>query len=332
MYEFISDSLDSRQVFNKIDSFYDGWFTSRKIDWKDFLEIFPRAFSWTKDEIFPAMLWMYYNYPVDYLVTKNTSVPRIKNYRRSNLIRIACFLKSAKVDSPINILKEITTGYATQGRNKMFKNDQDRFEFLNQVLENDEIKGIEETLFDKEPYKTLLKDLIKRSDLKIMFTKKAIELDNTLIPKLLQKFTVWEAGWLEIPHMRGKVAAKTPKKKGNIFDQLMMDMERQKVGEVKVAKDEPIKHNVTNKPFIPYREQIGFDIDPAIISDKIKQISGEKSVPGNWENRASSVEDWGDLSSSGKQSSGTVRSEQSLYDSENSNNSVEPGSDDSIEI
>jgi hypothetical protein len=132
--------------------------------------------------------------------------------------------------------------------------------------------------------------------------------------------------------MRGKVVAKTPKKKGNIFDQLMMDMEQQKVGEVKINKDEPIKPNITNKPFIPYREQLGFDIDPAIISDKIKEISGEKSIPGNWENRASSVEDWGDVASSGQQSSGTVRSEQSLYDSENSNDSIEPGSDDSIEI
>lgn len=299
MYEFISDSLDSQQVFEKIDRFYDGWFTERKISWNAFLTTFPRSFTWTRDEIFPAMLWMYYNYPIDYLATQSSNVPAIKNYRRANLIRIACFLKSAKVEDPLAILKELTTGYSNEGRNKLFKSDSDRLEFLNQALVNDEIADIEEKLLEREPYKSLLKDLIQRSSLKVMFTKKAIALDKLLIPKLLQKFTIWEGGR---PEKSVKQATpKMPKKKGNIFDQLMMDMEKQKVGVEKVAKEETIvKPKITNKPFVPYREQLGFDIDPAIISDKIKAISGEKEVLGNWENRASSVEDWGDVVESEK--------------------------------
>lgn len=302
MYEFISDSLDSQQVFEKIDRFYDGWFTARSINWNKFLTTFPRSFTWTRDEIFPAMLWMYYNYPIDYLAAQSSNVPAIKNYRRANLIRIACFLKSAKVEDPLAVLKELTTGYSEEGRNKLFKSDSDRLEFLNQALENNEIADIEEKLLDREPYKSLLKDLIQRSNLKVMFTKKAIALDKLLIPKLLEKFTIWEAGKPEKPIIQTK--PKAVKKKGNLFDQLMMDMENQMVGVAKVPKEETIvKPNITNKPFVPYREQIGFDIDPTIISDKIRQISGEKEVLGNWENRASSVEDWGDVASSRESSS-----------------------------
>jgi hypothetical protein len=330
MYKFISDSLDSQQVFEKIDRFYDGWFTARSINWKDFLEIFPSAFSWTKDEMFPAMLWVYYNYPIDYLATKSNNVPAIKNYRRSNLIRIACFLKSAKVENPINILKELTAGYANEGRNKLFKTDSDRLEYLNQALENEEIKGIEATLLNQEPYKSLLKDLIKRSNLKVLFTKKAIDLDKTLIPKLLEKFTIWEGGRLERPDKKEKVE-KVAKKKGNLFDQLMMDMENQKVGVAQVVKEEIfVKPNITKKPFVPYREQIGFDIDPAVISDKIRQISGEK-VPSNWENRASSVEDWAAAASS-REASSIFASEQGSKASEDFEVDDLEKSDEAIEI
>src|SRR6056297_1114739 len=102
MFEFIPNKLSSREAFPIIDEFYDGWFTARNISWDDVLNYYPDAEMWDRATLFSGLLWMYYNYPIDFIAGSADKIPGAKLYRKTNFLRVACFLvKSGMNESKV---------------------------------------------------------------------------------------------------------------------------------------------------------------------------------------------------------------------------------------
>lgn len=320
MFEFISNSKTLKQKYNKINTFFDGWFTSpEKPSLKDIEEYFPTISTWDGATLFSAMLWVYYNFPIDFLYKKNPNISGIKLYRKGNLARVACFIANSELsfEKQMEIMQNLIEN--TIGKDSAYSvYGSYPTEEIDAYLKGFYIQDIEDVIISKNlnhPFdlsKILLK---KRLQPDILFTKEAINIDKELMPRLVSELIKWEA------FREFRVEKRQENKKQNI-EQLNLENKQQKqqreaveyarglfdqapgeilgiqspwepkttyvkrgpfegafkvftgfVDQNKVV--ESPRHQINTKPFIPYKEEIGFDIDPWVISDKIRMISAE---------------------------------------------------------
>lgn len=367
MFEFIPNKLKSREAFPIIDEFYEGWFTSRKIGFDDtatfedqfkgelgedierdtgpaltIVEYFPGSEDWDRATLFAGLLWLYYNYPLDFLYTmdfKPSGIPGAKLYRILNFYRVACFLIQSGMDDKTvrEILSELLDSnikskfYAVKDKKKMDLKD---------VLKGTGFPNAEEVVIMKDKRKNHpfgrkkksgeivpLDDLKKRTKNNIMFTEKAIKIDDELFSKLFFEFEKFYGGRLfmkerrdakkESERLRELKRQREREEKDigvNRLEYLLGLLDQMPKPEVSIEKSEEIpkvnedslRHKVTKKTFKPFVfEEIDIDIDPNIIADKINEISesSQKSkrtdtrsdfstesfgVPSDWENISSS--------------------------------------------
>jgi hypothetical protein len=301
MFDFISDNTNLTQKFKQIDTFYDGWFTERKITLDDVKDYFPNISKWDKETFFTGMLWLYYNYPIDFLYKQNIKIPGVKMFRKGNLARVACFLKESNLssESQLNIMKKITE--TTVGKNspyQVFGNEELRQSEIVYYLKGNYVSNIEEQIVLKNlnhPFgkkdKSALNQLLKRIKPTVIFTQKAIANDKELSQILLVALSKWELfrgdrvekrrelKEVNLENLKNKSLKERKRdeliaERGHLLDQApseILGIRKNEPEEVVVVKK--LFHKITKKPFIPYREELGFDIDPNIISDKIKEIS-----------------------------------------------------------
>jgi len=327
MFEFIPKKLSSHEAFPLIDRFYDGWFTARNLGWGNVMKYFPGADRWDRETLFSGLLWMYYNYPIDFVASDAARAPGAKVFRKANFWRVACFLVNSELtkNEARNILTKLIDSNA-QGDYPAAK-DRDSFE-IEDALKGEGFTNAEERVIDMNknhlhPFGKKTKDgvvpipeLKKRIDPKVIFTKKAITVDKNLIPYLNLEFLKYEGLREDLRDIRRanqpviKVAPRAPRIR-------LLDQFKHFTGD-KSAKKAPkyvkeLKHKVTTKRFIPFvLEDIDLDIDPNLIADKIREISKTRSdfstesfssrrqtspfaasrsgTPLNWEDEASSIE------------------------------------------
>jgi len=315
MFEFISKRASSKEAFEKINNFYDGWFTSRGLTYNDVLDYFPNADDFDRDTLFSGMLWMYYNYPMDYLYKKNKNISGHTLYRRANLMRITCFLYNAEVDGFEDIIYTLAES-SLHGEYPSYKTDEmaigAEYE-IDYIADPDNfIMTADEIIANKyliHPLSRKMRSgarvpvvlLKRRTSPRVLFTKKAIDIDNELMPALFLSLGKWEGlrDVKEDVEVRLSEIIKAPigELQLHLLDQVPMEnipghvpviQTRKIVGqemdvimgfepEVKASeKKSELRHVVTKKAFVPYHEEIGFDIDPNVIAQKISDISSSE--------------------------------------------------------
>ena len=297
MFEFVSSKLSSRKVFPVMDKFYNGWFTARNIDFDNVLEYFPDAETWDKTTLFAGLLWMYYNYPMDYLEAIEKRKLGQKVFRKTNLVRVGCFLHNA-VDNSDQILTDILASNL-KGKYPAARNMKGAEDALLSAVRGENFTHSEEEVIAKDPkhpFARMVKgiptprtQLKKRLNADVMFTNAAIRNDAELTKVLHFEYEkLLGAREFFVERRQKAKAAETQRavkeqqlkehrqERADAFrrllDQLPAVQYVRGSPEPVVAADEP-RHKVSFKKFVPFREDINIDIDPNMISEKIKSIS-----------------------------------------------------------
>lgn len=106
---FIPEKLNLKQAYKYIDNMFQNWFSKSYVTLDKIIFYFPNITQFSSDEIMYGMMWMYYNYIIDWLDFKYVGrLGDTSEIRLLNLLQIKCFLKAAK-KSDEEIRKIITT-------------------------------------------------------------------------------------------------------------------------------------------------------------------------------------------------------------------------------
>lgn len=311
MFEFVPNNLSSREAFPIIDEFYDGWFKSQNISFDDVLEYYPGADSWDRATLFTGLLWMYYNYPIDYLARKDDRVPGAKLYRKTNFWRVVCFLIQSSMNESVTLsIIDALIDSNLKGKYPAAKSKEAMQ--VGEAIESGGFPNAEEAVIIKtkeinHPFarktkagKVPLAGLKKRVKKGVIFTQKAIDTDKELIPILNFEF-------MKLLTRRGerkgeRMAARERQKESDLrreqervmreknrtgrlqrlLDQINVQnvsIEKTTVRDLPQYVEEPkLRHKVTNKRFVPFVfEEIDLDIDPNLIADKISELTASIS-------------------------------------------------------
>lgn len=306
MFEFIPNKLSSKEAFSIVDEFYDGWFTSRNIGWNDVLTYFPGADNWDRATLFSGLLWMYYNYPIDFISAREDKIPGVKLYRQGNFHRVACFLVQSGMNK--SVVESILTTMAEsnmQGKYPAAKNIK-TFE-IDVAMKGEGFPDLEQAVIKEStkyahPFGRQTKagrvpvvNLKKRTKKGVIFTKKAIDIDNELTAYLNFEFTKLfgrkqdkkqEKKAVKVSQLKRKMEEEERKNKPRptlltLLDQINRENVQQNNQVPQYTVEEPkLRHNITNKQFVPFvYEEINLDIDPNVIADKITELTKSKSYP-----------------------------------------------------
>lgn len=166
----IPKDLDLKQTYSYVDKMFNNWFSSHYITFKPLTtltfnialtEYFPNLSEFNSDQVLLGMLWMYYNYPIDWLHFHDSTIDRLPVYE-INLQKLICFLEESGVsniekniykisklffDSPeyltrlplmnrkINYFDEKITSYVDRRESdKLFRDDKKLISSLNKKL------------------------------------------------------------------------------------------------------------------------------------------------------------------------------------------------------
>jgi len=293
MFEFIPNDLSAEKAFLIIDEFYEGWFSSRKITFDTILKYYPGSDKWDRATLFSGLLWMYYNYPIDFMAARINKIPAARLYRKFNFLRIECFLlnsgmNKSKISKILNNLVDsnLQGDYpaAKSKANMDLDLDLDNIQSFYINSEAEIIKQFPTHPFSKNG--KVLPNLIKRIKDDVIFTSKAIDVDNKLIPYLSTEFVTSRRTKKDLKELRKekKVEQMDQPEKPQLgyaerIQRLLDQVDRQnlvigKVEEIPKIVEPKLRHKITNKPFKPFiMEEIDLEIDPNVIADKIKEIS-----------------------------------------------------------
>ena len=344
MFEFIPNKLSSQEAFPIIDEFYDGWFTARKLSWNDVLTYFPGADDWDRATLFSGLLWMYYNYPIDFMAGRADKIPGAKLYRRLNFQKVACFLVQSGMNKSVvqSILEKLAESNM-KGKYpavKDIKNIEIDEAMKGEGFSDAEMAVIKESTKYVHPFgrktkagRVVVADLKKRNKKGIIFTEKAIEVDNNLISYLNFEFLKLfgrrddqriERRVEKASRLKQKMEEEERRNRPRMTIQTLFDQLGLENVSVSLDKDDNIpqydnepklRHNVTAKRFGPFMfEEINLDIDPNVIADKITELttSGSSSSSVNSKSLSTSKSKRSDFST------------ESFFGSDRSDNSGTP--------
>jgi hypothetical protein len=299
MFEFIPNNLSSREAFAIIDEFYDGWFDSQNITFDDVLKYYPGADNWDRGTLFSGLLWMYYNYPMDYLA-KMGKVPGAKLFRKANFWRVVCFLVQSNMNEPVTLSVLNTLIDSNLKGQYPAAKDKDALQ-LGDAIESGGFPNAEEAVIidskdlnhpfsrNTKAGKVPLAGLKKRIKKGIIFTNKAIAADKELLPQLNFEFMklISRKGEKRDVRRAERVRQqdselrreKERSEKVGVLDRLMdqinpenLSVQKQRVPQY--TEEPKLRHKVTTKPFVPFVfEEIDLDIDPNLIADKINELT-----------------------------------------------------------
>uniref|UniRef100_A0A6C0JTB6 Uncharacterized protein n=1 Tax=viral metagenome TaxID=1070528 RepID=A0A6C0JTB6_9ZZZZ len=113
----ISEKLDLNEAYKAIDAEFAGWFSSHP-DYASESKVFSQfedITSFNALDLFAGMLWMFFNYPMFYLIEQNPDILGSKLFYRVNLVRVNCVLQGLGISTrkTKDILKKIGGAYTT---------------------------------------------------------------------------------------------------------------------------------------------------------------------------------------------------------------------------
>lgn len=110
---FIPQKLNLKQAYKYIDNMFGNWYSKSFVTLDKIIYYYPNIVNFSSDEILYGMLWMYYNYIIDWLDFKYVGkLGDTSEIRFINLFYLKCFLQqSKKTDDEIRkIITTLTTG------------------------------------------------------------------------------------------------------------------------------------------------------------------------------------------------------------------------------
>lgn len=124
------------EAYNHIDSMFLKWFSKIGITVEDVFDYYPNVITFDNDELLVGMLWIYYNYPIDWIATRLPNIPNRRQFRQVTLVRIVCFLRESgsedahirrilhkllEVNYKIAYSKQENKDYAIDNENELLK-------------------------------------------------------------------------------------------------------------------------------------------------------------------------------------------------------------------
>lgn len=96
---FISEKLTLKQSYDYINKMFDSWWINNDVSIDDLLAYCPNINTFTTDEILFLMIWLYYNFPIDWMVKHSQApVKEKRTTRKVNLLKVLCFMRKAGLD------------------------------------------------------------------------------------------------------------------------------------------------------------------------------------------------------------------------------------------
>jgi len=90
----ISEKLDLYETYKVVDQMFHDWFSEySSID--DTFHYFSEMGDWTSIDLFSGMLWIFFNFPMHFLLDRNADILGAKLYFSLNLVKIVCILEEA---------------------------------------------------------------------------------------------------------------------------------------------------------------------------------------------------------------------------------------------
>lgn len=106
---FLPEKMNLKQAYKYIDNMFQNWFSKSYITLDKVIYYFPNLVNFSGNEILYAMMWQYYNYPIDWLDFKYSGrLGDTVDIRLVNLYQLRCFLQAAG-KSEEEIKKIVTT-------------------------------------------------------------------------------------------------------------------------------------------------------------------------------------------------------------------------------
>lgn len=92
------DNQSLEDAYKYTDDLFNSWFSNRKdYDLAHITELFPNLVMFTPTTLFACMYWLFLNFPMDYLASKNSRVGGKHIFKHLNLLKVDCVLEKMEL-------------------------------------------------------------------------------------------------------------------------------------------------------------------------------------------------------------------------------------------